>query len=170
MLSKKMTTELNKQIQEELYSAYLYLSMSAHFTDMGLDGFAHWMSVQEKEERDHAMKIYNYLLSQGAKIKLLKIEEPPHEWKTPLEMFKAALMHEQHITKCINDLVDIAENEKDRATFNFLQWYIDEQVEEEENANTNIDKLNLIKANSNGIFMLDKELGARVYTPIGTEE
>ncbi len=166
MLSKKMTDALNKQIQEELFSSYLYLSMSAHFSDMGLDGFANWMDVQQKEERDHAMKIYNYMLSQGAKIKLLRIEEPQHEWKTPLEMFKAGLKHEQHITACINGLVDIAEKEKDRATFNFLQWYVDEQVEEEENARNIIDKLTLIKTDSNGIFMLDKDLAARVYTPL----
>ena len=170
MLSKKMAAALNKQIQEELFSSYLYLSMSAHFSDMGLEGFANWMSVQEKEERDHAMKIYNYMLSQGAKIKLLKIEEPQHEWKTPLEMFQAGLKHEQHITKCINDLVDIAEKEKDRATFNFLQWYIDEQVEEEENANGILDKLNLIKNSSDGLFMLDKELAQRVYTPLAAGE
>lgn len=170
MLSKKMAAALNKQIQEELFSSYLYLSMSAHFSDMGLEGFANWMSVQEKEERDHAMKIYNYLLSQGAKIKLLQLDEPQHEWKTPLEMFQAGLKHEQHITKCINDLVDIAEKEKDRATFNFLQWYIDEQVEEEENANGILDKLNLIKNSSDGLFMLDKELAQRVYTPLAAAE
>lgn len=166
MLKKKMEDAINKQIQEEMYSAHLYLSMSAHFSSIGLNGFANWMMVQYKEETDHAMKFYNYLLSQGAVVKLLQIDEPAHSWKSPLEIFKAGLNHEQHITECINDLVDIAEKEKDRATFNFLQWYIDEQVEEEENARTIIDKLNLIKADSNGIFMLDKELAARVYVPL----
>ncbi|MDD3044237.1 MAG: ferritin [Candidatus Delongbacteria bacterium] len=166
MLSKKMETAICKQIQEELFSSYLYLSMSAYFSNMGLDGFANWMSVQEKEERDHAMKFYNYLLSQGAEIKLFQINEPDHKWKSPLDAFKATLKHEQHITKCINGLVDLAEKEKDRATFNFLQWYIDEQVEEEENDRNIIDKLTLIKENSNGLFMLDKDLAQRVYTPL----
>ncbi len=166
MLSKKMVAALNEQIREELYSSYLYLSMSAHFSNIGLAGMANWMDVQQKEEKDHAMKFYNYLLSQGAEIKLLQLDEPPHTWKSPLEIFKAGLKHEQHITKCINNLVDIAEKEKDRATFNMLQWYIDEQVEEEENARTIIDKLNLIKADSNGLFMIDKELAARVYVPL----
>jgi ferritin len=166
MISKKMEAAINKQIKEELFSSYLYLSMSAYFTNLGLEGFAHWMSVQEKEERDHAMKFYNYLLSQGAEISLQQINEPDHKWKSPLDAFKATLKHEFHITKCINELVDLAEKEKDRATFNFLQWYIDEQVEEEENDRNIIDKLSLIKENSNGLFMLDKDLAARVYTPL----
>ncbi len=168
MLSKKMETAICKQIQEELFSSYLYLSMSAYFSNIGLDGFANWMSVQEKEERDHAMKFYNYLLSQGAEIKLFQINEPDHNWKSPLDAFKATLKHEQHITKCINELVDLAEKEKDRATFNFLQWYINEQVEEEENDRNITDKLSLIKENSNGLFMLDKDLATRVYTPLIT--
>lgn len=166
MLKKKVEDAINKQIQEELYSSYLYLSMSAYFANKGLAGFANWMDVQQKEERDHAMKFYNYLLAHGSHVKLLKIDEPGHDWKSPLEIFKAGLKHEQHITECINNLVDIAEKEKDRATFNLLQWYIDEQVEEEENARTIIEKLNLIKNDSNGIFMLDKELAARVYVPL----
>jgi ferritin len=166
MLSKKMAEAINKQIQEELFSSYLYLSMSAYFKNIGLDGFANWMNVQQKEERDHAMKFYNYLLSQGAEINLQQINEPDHKWKSPLDAFKATLKHEQHITKCINELVDLAEKEKDRATFNFMQWYIDEQVEEEENDRNIIDKLSLIKENSNGLFMLDKDMAARVYTPL----
>ncbi|MDA3884051.1 MAG: ferritin [Candidatus Delongbacteria bacterium] len=166
MLKKKVEDAINKQIQEELYSSHLYLSMSAYFSNNGLAGCANWMDVQHKEERDHAMKFYNYLLAHGSNVKLLKIDEPGHEWKSPIDVFKAALKHEQHITECINNIVDIAEKEKDRATFNLLQWYIDEQVEEEDNARTIVDKLNLIKADSNGIFMLDKELAARVYVPL----
>jgi len=170
MLKEKMKEALNKQINEELYSAYLYLSMSAYFESMGLKGFANWMMVQYKEETDHAMKIYNYLLSHGAEIVLLPIKEPPHEWTSPLNAFEETLKHEQHITKCINNLVDLAEELKDRPTYNFLQWYIDEQVEEEENDREIIDKLKLVWESSNGLFMLDKELAQRVYVPLNTED
>jgi ferritin len=169
MLKEKMQEALNKQINEELYSAYLYLSMSAYFDNTGLKGFANWMMVQYKEETDHAMKIYNYLLSQGATIKLLPIQQPPHEWESPLHAFQETLKHEQHITQCINDLVDLAEELKDRATYNFLQWYIDEQVEEEENDREIIDKLELIGDSKNGLFMLDKDLAQRVYVPLMQE-
>ena len=148
-----MVEALNKQINEELYSAYLYLSMSSYFESIGLKGFANWMMVQYKEETDHAMKIYNYLISQAEEIKLLAIKEPPHKWDSPLHAFEDTLKHEQHITKCINDLVDLAEKLKDRATYNFLQWYIDEQVEEEGNDREIIDKLKLIEESRNGLFM-----------------
>jgi len=124
MLKKEMKEMLNKQINEELFSSYLYLSMSAYFESIGLKGFANWMMIQYKEENDHAMKIYDYLLFQGAEVKLLSIKEPVHEWKSQLNVFEETLKHEQHITKCINELVDLAEELKDRATYNFLQWFI----------------------------------------------
>ena len=164
MIQQKMIDAINKQINEEMFSAYLYLSMSAYFESIGLKGFANWMMVQYQEEVEHAMKFYNYLLSQGADIKLYAIAEPQQKWESPLDAFEATLKHEQHITKCINDLVDIAEELKDRATYNFLQWYIDEQVEEEENDREIIDKLKLIGDSKNGLFMLDKELAERSYT------
>lgn len=166
MLKENMKEALNKQINEELYSAYLYLSMSAYFESIGLKGFANWMMVQYKEETDHAMKIYNYLLSHGAGVKLLAINEPAHKWESPLDAFEATLKHEQYITQCINNLIDLAEESKDRPTYNFLQWYIDEQVEEEENDREIIDKLKLVGENSNGLFMIDKELTQRTYTPL----
>ena len=163
MLKDKMAQALNKQINEELFSAYLYLSMSAYFESIGLKGFSSWMMVQYKEETEHAMRIYNYLISQGARVKLSAIDEPEHNWKSPLDVFEATLRHEQHITECINKLVDIAEELKDRATNNFLQWFIDEQVEEEETAREIIDKLKLIEGSKNALFMIDKELGQRQF-------
>ncbi len=165
MIDKRMEDAINKQINEELYSAYLYLSMSAWFESIGLKGFANWMMVQFKEEMDHAMKFYNYLNSQGATVKLMAIQEPPHEWESPLHAFEETLKHEQHITKCINELVDLAEELKDRATYNMLQWFINEQVEEEENDREIIDMLKMVEGSKHGIFMIDKELGQRQYTP-----
>ncbi len=165
MLKNKMKEALNKQINEEFYSAYLYLAMSAYFESTGLKGFANWMMVQYKEEMDHAMKFYRYILSHGEDVKLMAIKEPPNKWKSPLHAFEETLKHEQHITKCMNDLVDIAEELKDRATYNFLQWFIDEQVEEEENDREIIDRLKLIEGSKHGLFMLDKDLAQRQYTP-----
>ena len=165
MLSEKMNEALNKQLNEELYSAYLYLSMSAWFDSIGLKGFANWMMVQYKEETEHAMKFYSYIQSRGGDVKLYAIKEPPSQWDSPLHAFKETLKHEQFITKCINELVDLAEELKDRPTLNFLQWFIDEQVEEEENDRDIIQRLELIGESKNGIFMLDRELAQRVYTP-----
>ncbi len=170
MLKEEMVEALNDQINEELYSAYLYLSMSSYFDSLGLKGFANWMMVQFKEEMDHAMKIYHYILYQGGKVVLKSIKAPPVEWDSPLHAFEETLKHEQHITERINYLVDLAERLKDRATFNFLQWYIDEQVEEEANDREIIDKLKLIDDSKNGLFMLDRELGQRTYTPLSVEE
>ena len=170
MISKTIEEALNKQINEEMYSAYLYLSMSAFFERKGLKGFSNWMYVQYQEETFHAMKIYRYLLGRGGEVKLYAIKEPKNEWESPLEVFKETLEHERHITKCINDLVDLSEKEHDRATFNFLQWYIDEQVEEEANDEEIIAKLELIKDNPNALFMLDRELSSRIFNEPTTEE
>lgn len=166
MLKQKMIDEINGQITKELFSSYLYLSMQAYFDGIGLKGFANWMMVQYKEETDHAMKFYNYLLAQGADVKLAAIDEPGHSWKSPLAAFEATLKHEQFITESINHLVDVAEELHDRATYNFLQWYIDEQVEEEENDNEIIDKLKMVGDNKGGLFMIDKDLAARQYVPL----
>ena len=158
-----MLEALNKQINEELYSSYLYLSMSAWFESIGLKGFANWMSVQAREELDHAMKFYNYIIASGGKVKLESVAAPPHEWRSPLHAFEETLKHEQHITECINNLVELAEEEKDRATFNLLQWFVDEQVEEEANDEEIIARLKMIGESGNGIFMLDRELAQRKY-------
>jgi len=164
MLSQKMRQTLNEQINREMYSAYLYLSMSAHAQDIGLPGFANWFMVQYKEETEHAMRIYNYIIEQGGKVELKAIDEPLSEFKDPMDMFKKTLKHEQFITKSINDLVDLAVKEKDHATQIFLQWFVTEQVEEEANDNDIIAKLELAGGKGNGLFMIDKELAQRTFT------
>ena len=169
MIDKEIEEAINRQINEEMYSSYLYLSMAAYFENMGLRGFANWMFVQFQEEKDHAMKFYRYLIERGGRVKLYEIKEPPHEWDSPLHAFEETLKHEKHITQCINDLVDLAEKKKDRATFNLLQWYVDEQVEEEANDEEIIQKLKMIGDNPQGLLMLDRELAARTYAPLVNE-
>ena len=163
MLSKNMEEALNEQINKEMYSAYLYMSMSAHSTNAGLPGFANWFMVQYKEEMEHAMKIYDYVNNQGGRVKLKIIEEPLSTFKDAMDMFQKTLKHEQFITKSINELVDLAIKERDHATQIFLQWFVTEQIEEEGNDNDIIAKLKLAGDKGNGLFMIDKELGARVY-------
>lgn len=165
MLSEKMTEALNGQINKEMYSAYLYMDMSAHCTYVGLNGFANWFMVQYQEEMSHAMKIYDYINEQGGKVVLNGIEKPPGSFGTPLEMFEATLEHEQFITKSIYGLVDLANKEKDYATQIFLQWFVTEQIEEEANDNELIAKLKLVGNEGNGLFMIDKELEARAFNP-----
>ena len=170
MLSKKMENALNEQINKEMYSAYLYMSMSAHSTNIGLSGFANWFMVQYKEEMEHAMKIYDYVNDRGGKVSLKAINEPLSTFKDAMDMFQKTLKHEQFITKSINELVDLAIKEKDHATQIFLQWFVTEQIEEEGNDNNIIAKLKFIGENGNGLLMLDKELLARVFTPHTTSE
>lgn len=165
MLSEKMTQALNKQLNAELFSAYLYLSMSAHFSDMGMSGFATWMNVQYQEEMSHAMKFYNYILERGGKVTLAAIDAPQTEWESTQAVFEDTLKHEQLITSLINELADLAIEEKDHATGIFLHWFVTEQVEEEDNVNEVLSKLKLTSGSGNGMFILDKELGLRVYTP-----
>lgn len=169
MIDKKMEQAINDQINAELYSAYLYLSMAAHFEDVGLSGMASWMKIQAQEEVFHAMKFFDFVNERGGRVKLTAIDEPKFDWSSPLEVFSAGYKHEQYVTGRINDLVDIAEELKDRATFNFLQWYVEEQVEEEATADEIVNKLKLIGDNTSALFMLDKELGARVFTPPAEE-
>ena len=166
MLSKKLEDAINAQINAECWSAYLYLSMSADFASKGLPGFANWMEIQFKEEQDHAMKFLNFILSRGGKPELKPIAKVEKTWKTPLAAFKSTLEHELVVTKLINDLYALATEEKDYATQSMLKWFIDEQVEEEENAQALIDTLTLLDGNGYGIYQLDKELALRVYTPI----
>jgi ferritin len=165
MLSKKMTDALNDQLNKEIYSAYLYMSMSAYSSYSGLKGFANWFMVQYQEEMAHAMKIYDYIDSQGQQIKLMAINQPPAEFESSLDMFEKTLKHEQFVTKSINDLVDIAISEKDHATNIFLQWFVTEQIEEEGNDNDIISRLRIVGEDGNGLLMVDKELSARVFTP-----
>jgi ferritin len=170
MISKKMEDALNGQIKEELYSAYLYLSMSAWFETINLKGFANWMRTQNQEEQMHAMKIFDYLNERGGKVKFQKVDEPPNEWEAPLEAFKAAYKHEQHITGCINDLVYKAIEEKDLATQIFLDWFVNEQVEEEASVDEIVQQLKLVGEKGQGIFMIDRELGKRTFISPGQSE
>jgi len=170
VLSERMTEALNKQINREIYSAYLYLSMSADSTFKGLKGFANWFMVQYQEEMTHTMKIYDYINNQGGQVKLMAVEQPPMEFGSPLEIFEKTLEHEKFVTKCINDLVNLAIDQKDHATKIFLQWFITEQIEEEANDNDIIATLKLVGKEGNGLFMIDKELATRVFVPPATSE
>ena len=170
MISKKLEEAINAQINAEFWSAYLYLSMSSDMSDKGMAGVANWFAIQFKEEQDHAMKFFNYVISRGGKVTLKPIEKVDTEWKSPLAAFEQTLQHEEKVTSLINDLYALAEQEKDYATQSMLKWFIDEQVEEEENAKAIIDTLKLIGDNGYGLYQLDKELATRVYTPIATSE
>jgi ferritin len=165
MISKKMEAALNEQLNKEIYSAYLYMSMSAYSTHIGLKGFANWFMVQYQEEMMHAMKFYDYINDQGGRVMLMAIDAPPTEFESPLDMFEKTLKHEQIVTKRINNLADLAIKEKDHATSIFLQWFITEQIEEEANDNDVIAKLKLVGKKGDALLMLDKELSARVFTP-----
>jgi Ferritin-like protein len=165
MISEKMVNALNEQINKEIYSAYLYMSMSAYSTFIGLRGFANWFMVQYQEEMTHAMKIYDYVNDQGTQVKLMAISQPPTDFESPLDMFEKTLDHEKFVTKSINGLVDLAIEEKDHATNIFLQWFVTEQIEEEGNDNDIIAKLKLVGSEGNGLFIIDKELAQRVFTP-----
>ena len=166
MISDKLTIAINKQINAELWSAYLYLSMSAHFSNESLAGFANWFKVQFHEEQDHALKLMNYLISKGNKVELSPIQEVKTSWDSALEAFEETLKHEKVVTSLINNLVSIARSENDYATESMLQWFVNEQVEEEETAQGMIDELKLIGDNGVGIYMMNKELATRVYTPL----
>ena len=169
MINKKMQDALNEQINAEFYSAYLYLSMAAYFESTNLPGFATWMRAQTQEELLHAMKIYDYVNERGDRITLKSIAEPPSEWKSPLDAFEAAYGHEQKVTGLINGLVKLANEEKDIAANTFLQWFVHEQVEEEESAETVVNKLKQVADASDGMNMLDNEMGQRVFTPPANE-
>ena len=165
MLGQRMQKELNDQVNAEMYSAYLYLSMSAYFQSKSLNGFANWMRVQAQEELVHAIKFYDFINDRGGRVALKQIEAPPIEWDSPLGVFKATLEHEQKVTGLISDLVEVAQAEHDHATNIFLQWFVTEQVEEEDSANDVIEKIKLMGDASGGMFMLDRELGQRTFAP-----
>jgi len=164
MIKKNIEQALNDQINKEMYSSYIYLSMSAHFESIDLSGFAHWMKVQALEELVHAMKIFNYVNERGGRVVLETIDKPQHSWDSPLAVFQHVYEHEQFVTSLINKLVDLAIKERDHATNQFLQWFVEEQVEEEDTANGVVQKLKLVQ-DGGGLFMLDKELGVRLFTP-----
>lgn len=165
MLKKKMLKALNDQVNAEMFSSYLYLSMEAYFQSTGLVGFANWMQAQVQEEMMHGMKFYEFIHERGGKVTLEAIAKPESAWASPLAAFEAIQKHEEHVTSLINNLVDLAISEKDHATNNFLQWFVSEQVEEEASVGAVVDKLRLIQDNPSGLFMMDAELGKRVFTP-----
>ena len=169
MLSEKMLKALNQQINAELYSSYLYLSMSAYFQSINLGGFANWMRVQTQEELTHAMKIYDYVNERGAGLILEQVEQPPSQWSSPLAVFEAAYQHEQKVTGMINKLVNLAVEEGDHATNILLQWFVSEQVEEEASADEIVQKLKLVGDDGGAIFMIDRELAQRRFTPPAAE-
>lgn len=164
MLSQKMQSALNAQINAEMWSAYLYLSMSMAAADKGLKGVANWFAIQFKEEQDHAQIFINYLLSRGGRVLLEPIAAVDTEWDSALAMFEQTLTHEQKVTSLINDLYNLAVEEKDHATRSMLTWFVDEQVEEEDSAREIIDQLRMIDCNKLGLYMIDKEMAARVYS------
>jgi ferritin len=161
MLPKKIETAMNKQINHEFYSAYLYLSMSAYFQELNLEGFAHWTRVQAQEEQSHALKFFDHILERGGAPRLETIDGPQAAWKSPLEACQAILKHEQFISKCINDLMDLSRTQKDHASGSLLQWFVDEQVEEEANAGLLLERMKMVKDSPGPLLMLDRQLAER---------
>ena len=166
MINNKIQKSLNDQLNAELFSAYLYLSMSAYFQSISLSGFSNWMTVQAQEELSHAMKFFYFINERGGRVSLDIIDKPQLEWDSPLHAFETAYKHEQHVTALINNIVELSQVEKDYATYNFLQWFVSEQVEEEASADDIVQKLKLIGDAGHGLFMIDNELGKRIFTPL----
>lgn len=160
-LSKKIETIINKQINAELWSAYLYLSMSAYFESINLGGFATWMRVQAQEEVDHAMKFYHHIIERRGRVIVNTIDAVPTSWKSPLHAFEEAFKHEQKVTGMIENIATIAATEKDYAASSMLKWFHDEQVEEELQTDTIVQKLKMVEKSTGGLYMLDRELGKR---------
>jgi ferritin len=164
-ISKTMQETMNNQIKKELFSEYFYLSMQAYFTTLSLDGFANFFKVQTQEERLHAMMFFDYVLETGGQVELLQLEKPQKDFESPLAVFEKALAHEKFITKSIHELVHQANEERDYTANSFLQWFLDEQREEEATFDKIVQKLKLIGNDSRGLLMLDAELATRVFTP-----
>lgn len=162
-MNKKMLEFLNKQINKEMYSAYLYLSMNAYLASKNLPGFANYMRVQYQEEMSHALKIFDYLLERGEVVLLDKIAPVKVEWKDSIDVFKDTYKHEKFITESINEVLGVAHEVKDYATINMLQWFINEQVEEEANVSSVLEQLKMIDGKGTGLFMLDREMQNRIF-------
>lgn len=163
MINEKLEAAFNDQINKELYSEYLYLSMQAYFETQNLKGFVNWMQVQVQEEHAHAMGMFDYVNERGGKVTLEAIEKPQTDWNSPLEVFEAVLKHEEYVTSRINALMDVAEEVKDRAALSFLDWYLKEQVEEEANVGGVLQTLKLIKDDTHALLLLDKDLATRTF-------
>ncbi len=170
MIPDKISKAFNEQIMHEFYSAYLYLSMAAWLETEGLEGMGRWMRVQAMEEMTHAMKFFDHILERGGAPALLAIEKPPVKWDSPLAAFKDALAHEEFITGKINDLMTLSLAENDHASRSMLQWFVDEQIEEEDNASKNVYNLKMVGDKGQGLLMVDREMGARVFAvPLSPE-
>lgn len=165
MLSEGMQEKLNAQLNAELYSAYLYLSMSAYFESRNLGGFANWMRVQAQEELTHGLKFFDYVNERGGRVNLTAIDAPRKDWSSAVEAFDEVYRHEQKVTALINNLVNAAEQESDHATRSMLQWFVTEQVEEEASAERLLENLRLVGEDGTGLLMLDREMAQRVFTP-----
>ncbi|MBW2529468.1 MAG: ferritin [Deltaproteobacteria bacterium] len=163
MLKEKMNEALCEQINAELYSSYLYLSMSAYFETINLRGAASWMRTQAQEELLHVGKFFDYIHDRGGKVTLGAIDAPPAEWKSPLAAFEQAYEHEQHVTERVNSLVDLANELSDRATYQMLQWFVAEQVEEEASVDAVVQHIKLVGGEGHGLFLIDRELATRTF-------
>lgn len=161
MIGKKIHDALNAQLNAEVYSAYLYWSMSAACEHMGLSGFAHWMRLQAQEELGHAMRFYQHIIERGGRVQFTRIDAPPAEWTSILKMFEDTLVHERKVTSSIHNLMDLAIMEKDHAAGVFLQWFVSEQVEEESNVERIIQQLNMAGESKGALLMLDRHLAER---------
>ena len=165
MLSQKMQDALNDQINAEYYSSYLYLSMSAWCEQADLKGFAHWFRIQSQEELLHVAKFFDYVFDRKGRVVVTSIQAPPADWKSPVDVFQAALAHEQHVTARISKLASLSAAENDFATHTLLEWFINEQVEEEASVDVIVQQLKLAGDTPAVLFMLDRELGARTLAP-----
>jgi ferritin len=165
MISEKLQKAINAHINREIYSAYLYASMGAYLDSISLDGFSNWMTVQVQEELSHASRFWDYMSNRGGRILLTAIDAPPTEWESPLNVMEEVYAHEQEVSKGINSLVDLAIEERDHMTKEFLQWFVAEQVEEEATADKLVQDIKRIGDNGHGMLMIDRELAGRVYTP-----
>lgn len=160
-IKQSVVSAINEQINKEFYSYYLYLAMAAHFESSNMRGFGHWLRIQAKEEAEHAMKLFDYLISRGGKVILLQIAAPTSNWKSHRDVFEDAYKHEQKVTGLITKLLELAKSEKDHPTEIFLQWFVTEQVEEEASAHEVLRKVQLAGSESSALFVLDSELGKR---------
>ena len=169
MFTEKVQKAMNDQIHHELESAYIYLSMAAYFESENFPGFAHWMKMQFEEEMLHTFRFYDYIHSRGAKVTLQTIEAPPKDYKSPLAAFEKSLAHEQKITADIHNLYSLAIEDKDYPSLSFLQWFIDEQVEEEEHVSGVVEDIKRVSGSDQGLLMLDRELGQRLTPSVEGE-
>jgi len=170
MIGQRMQEAMNEQVMHETFSAYLYVSMAAYFHAKGLDGMAQWMMAQAQEEVGHALRFFRHINERGGRVELLAIEKPPAEWDSPLAAYKAALAHEEFITGRIDELVKLAREENDNAAEIMLQWFVTEQVEEEDSVSKVIDMLEIAGEKGPGLLMADRELGQRAAGPLPTGE